>query len=100
MSGSAPIIVITEKQQAVLGEFAASRTIAVSLAQRSKIILMAFDRIHNDEIAESVGLNRNQVGVWRHRWKAERQISRLSRPPVDRPRTHAAYARQQSLTGR
>ena len=30
---------------------------------------MAFERVHDDEIAESVGLNRNQVGVWRHRWK-------------------------------
>lgn len=63
MSGSAPNIVITEKQQSVLSEFASSRTISVSLAQRSKIILMAFERIHNDEIAEAVGLNRNQVGV-------------------------------------
>jgi transposase len=70
MSGSAPIIVITEKQSTILNEFAASRTVAVSLAQRSKIILMAFERTHNDKIAEAVGLNRNQVGVWRHRWKA------------------------------
>ena len=70
MFGSAPIIVITEKQQSVLSEFAASRTISVSLGQRSKIILMAFERIHNDEIAKAVGLNQNQVGVWRHRWKA------------------------------
>jgi hypothetical protein len=51
MSGSAPIIIITEKQQSVLSEFAVSRTISVSLAQRSKIVLMAFDRVHNDEIA-------------------------------------------------
>ena len=70
MSGSSLFIVITEKQQSVLSEFAASRTISVSLAQRSKIVSMAFERIHNDEIAEAVGLNRNQVGVWRHRWKA------------------------------
>ena len=70
MSGSAPIIVITEKQQSVLSEFADSRSVSVSIAQRSKIVLMAFDRVHNDEIAVEVGLNRNQVGVWRHRWKA------------------------------
>ena len=56
MSGSAPIIIITEKQQSVLSEFAVSRTISVSLAQRSKIVLMAFDRVHNDEIAVAVGL--------------------------------------------
>jgi DNA-directed RNA polymerase specialized sigma24 family protein len=76
MSGSAPIIVITEKQQAVLSEFAAARTISVSLAQRSKIILLAFDRIHNDEIAETVGLNRNQVGVWRHRCKKTKKTEK------------------------
>ena len=63
MSGSAPIIVITEKQQSVLSEFADSRSVSVSIAQRSKIVLMAFDRVHNDEIAVEVGLNRNQVGV-------------------------------------
>ena len=69
MSGSAPLIVITEKQSAILNEFASSRSVPVSLAQRSKIILMAFDRVHNDEIAKAVDLNRNQVGIWRHRWK-------------------------------
>ncbi len=70
MSGSAPIIIITEKQSAILNEFAASRSVSVSLAQRSRIVLMAFERVHNDEIAKEVGINRNQVGMWRHRWKA------------------------------
>jgi len=70
MSGSAPIIIITEKQSATLNEFAASRSVSVSLSQRSRIVLMAFERVHNDEIAKVVGINRNQVGMWRHRWKA------------------------------
>ena len=70
MSGSAPIIIITEKQSAILNEFAVSRTESVSLVQRSKIVLMAFERVHNDVISDVVGLNRNQVGIWRHRWKA------------------------------
>ena len=39
MSGSAPLIIITEKQSAVPNEFASSRSDPVSLAQRSKIIL-------------------------------------------------------------
>lgn len=30
---------------------------------------MAFERVHNDEIAKEVRINRNQVGMWRHRWK-------------------------------
>jgi transposase len=69
MSGSAPIIIITEKQSAILNEFAVSRSVSVSLAQRSKIVVMAFERVHNDEIAQVVDLHRNHVGVWRHRWK-------------------------------
>jgi hypothetical protein len=70
MSGSAPIIIITEKQSAILNEFAASRSVSVSLSQRSQIVLMAFERVHNNDIAKKVGINRNQVGMWRHRWKA------------------------------
>jgi transposase len=69
MPGSSPVIIITEKQSVILNEFASSRTVAVSLAQRSKIVLMAFEKVHNDQIAGQVGLNRNQVGIWRHRWK-------------------------------
>ena len=71
MSGRAPIIIITEKQQEILKEFATARTVQVDISKRSKIILLAFERTLNEDIAEKVDLNRNQVGRWRNRWKDE-----------------------------
>jgi hypothetical protein len=59
MSGSAPMIIITDKQLIFLSEFAVFGTISVSLAQRSLLILMALDRVHHDKIAVAVGLNQN-----------------------------------------
>ena len=69
MSGRAPIIIVTEKQFEILKEFAAARTVQVDVSQRSKIVLLAFERKLNEDIAKSVDLNRNQVGQWRNRWK-------------------------------
>ena len=69
MPGRAAKVVITEKQQVILQEFAHSRTESLALVQRAKIILLAFEKHRNEEIAPLVGLNRNQVGVWRMRWR-------------------------------
>lgn len=70
MPGQAAKVVITEKQQVILREFASSRGVAAATSQRAKIILLAFEKTFNEEIAEQVGLNRNQVGIWRKRWQA------------------------------
>ncbi len=61
-------VVITEEQQRILRELAASRTCPKFLSQRSRIILMAFERYKNDEIGAAVGLERHAVGPWRRRW--------------------------------
>jgi len=68
MPGSAPRIRITERQQKVLRDIAHSRTAAVRLVQRATIILMAFDKIDNQDIAGEIELNRNAIGRWRRRW--------------------------------
>lgn len=70
MPGQAAKVIITEKQQQVLGEFSRSRSESPMIVQRAKIILLAFEGRLNQAIAEEVGLVRNQVGVWRRRWKA------------------------------
>lgn len=44
MSGSAPMIIITDKQLIFLSEFAVFGTISVSLAQRSLLILIIRSR--------------------------------------------------------
>ena len=52
MPGKAAKVIVTEKQQAILESFSKSRSVSVSLAQRSKIIVLAFDG-HNNETIET-----------------------------------------------
>ena len=39
--------------------------------QRAKIVLMAAEAISSPKIAAAVGVNRNQVDVWKHRYRDE-----------------------------
>jgi transposase len=68
MPGKAAKTVITERQQEILRTFSRSTTASSRLRQRSSIILMAFEGLLNQEIAEAVGLVYRQVGRWRRRW--------------------------------
>ena len=69
MPGTAAKIQLSEKQQIVLQELSRSRTFAQCVVQRSTIILRGFQGLLNEEIAVEVKLNRQQVGVWRQRWR-------------------------------
>jgi transposase len=69
MPGQAAKIIITEKQQDVLQTFARSHTAPKRLVQRAQIILWAFEGKRNLAIAQAVGLDRRQVGLWRRRWR-------------------------------
>lgn len=69
MPGKAAKIVITERQEVLLRELAVGRRSEVRLAQRARIILLAFEKHTNEEISEVVGLNPDQVGCWRRRWQ-------------------------------
>ena len=69
MPGTAAKIIVTEKQHAILESFAKSRSVKVSLAQRSKIILLGFDGHNNEQIEALVGLQHDAVGRWRRRWR-------------------------------
>jgi hypothetical protein len=68
MSGKAAKIMITEKQQAILQQIANAATATVRHAQRARIILEAYQRKFNSDIAAKVRLDRRQVGLWRRRW--------------------------------
>lgn len=69
MPGTAAKIRISEKQQIILQELSRSRTVAQGVVQRATIILRGFQGLLNEEIAGEVKLNRQQVGVWRQRWR-------------------------------
>lgn len=45
-----------------------SGTCPQALAQRARIILMAFDGHTNQAIAAALGLERHAIASWRHRW--------------------------------
>ena len=70
-SGKAARVVITERQQAVLQQLSRSTTVAFRLRQRAQLILLAFEKRLNRDIAETVQLGTNQVGAWRRRWQHE-----------------------------
>ena len=69
MAGTAAKITITEKQEKLLQELSKSRTVGKCVAQRAMIILLGFAGLFNEDIAPQVGLNRQQVGIWRQRWR-------------------------------
>jgi len=69
MSGKAARILVSEKQYEELLRITNATTASQRLIQRARIILLAFQRRRNEDIADEVKLNRKQVGLWRRRWK-------------------------------
>ena len=68
MPGKAAKITITERQQEILQTLRNAVTAPSRLRQRASLILLAFERRRNDEIAQEVGLAQGPVGLWRRRW--------------------------------
>lgn len=77
MAGSAAKVVISERQQEVLRKLSTATTVAVRLAQRATIILLAFSGLSNQDIEAQIGLGQQQVGLWRRRW--QKNFNRLIR---------------------
>lgn len=69
MPGTAAKVTVSEKQWVVLEEFRRSRSVSKCIQQRATVVLLAFEGLLNEEIAPEVGLNPQQVGVWRQRWR-------------------------------
>lgn len=69
MPGTAAKVTVSEKQWAILDELSRSRSFPEGVKRRATIIVLAFQGLLNEEIAPQVGLNRQQVGVWRQRWR-------------------------------
>src|SRR5664280_501073 len=69
MSGKAAKIMLTEEQHAILQQIILATTASQRLAQRARLIVLAFDGVFNGAIGGVIGLHRKQVGLWRRRWK-------------------------------
>jgi putative transposase len=68
MPGRARKLIVTERQQSLLQTMVRSGTCPQAVAQRARMILLAFDGLSNEDIAKQVGCERHAVGPWRHRW--------------------------------
>jgi transposase len=68
MPGKAAKVTVTERQHELLLALRNASTAPSHLRQRAAVILLAFDGLRNDEIADRIGLGRFQVGRWRRRW--------------------------------
>ena len=68
MPGKTAKVTITERQHDILRTIQNAATASSQLRQRAAIILLAFDRQGNPQIAAQVGLSRRQVSLWRRRW--------------------------------
>ena len=89
MPGKTAKVTITERQHDVLRTIQNAPTASSRLRQRAAIILLAFDRQGNPQIAAQVGLSRRQVSLWRRRWADARD--RLIR--IECLESHAAFRR-------
>lgn len=69
MPGMAAKVVITERQQEVLQAMVWSRSCPQGLAHRAEIILLAFEGLKNEPIAERLNGERHGIGTWRRRWQ-------------------------------
>ncbi len=70
MPGKAAKVSFSERQMEMLEEIVASKRASVRLVERAQIVLLAYQKRNNEQISEIVGLNPQQVSVWRRRWKA------------------------------
>lgn len=69
MSGKAARIRLTDTMYNTLEKLSNQPTIGIGILTRVSIILLAFKKMSNLEIAKIVDLDRRQVGLWRRRWR-------------------------------
>lgn len=76
-------IVLSAEEREELEKLARGRKVAVRVAERARIVLLAANGKQNQEIAKTCGVTRRTVGVWRRRF-AEKRVTGLLK---DAPRT-------------
>ena len=81
-----PALSITGEERAELERRAQGEACSRRRAQRARIVLLAAEGLPNRQIARLVGLNQNQVGMWRKRFAATGIAGLEDRPRPGRPR--------------
>ena len=68
MPRTAEAIILTEKEQTIINEWAKSKTLPVRIVQRARIIQMAAQNYENIQIASNLGISHPTVQLWRDRF--------------------------------
>ena len=61
-------VVVTPRQRRILEPLARARSAPQQLVERCRIVLMSAEGRENADQAEALGVNRQRVRRWRHRW--------------------------------
>ena len=72
--GKAAKVVVTDRQLAILNELADARGTPRGLAQRARIIVLASGKMLNEDIEKIVRLHHDAVGLWRRRYRDNREL--------------------------
>jgi transposase len=80
-----PRLRITMQEREELERRVSDPTASRRMAQRAQIVLLAADGMPNRQIADVVGLNQNQVGMWRKRYAAVGMLGLNDMPRPGRP---------------
>ncbi|HWN12203.1 MAG TPA: IS630 family transposase [Pyrinomonadaceae bacterium] len=89
----AVLVSLSAEEREELEKLARGRKVAVRVAERARIVLLAAEGKQNQEIAEICGATRRTVGVWRRRF-AEKRVSGILKdaPRAGRQRSIGAEA--------
>jgi transposase len=87
----------TTEDLRVLRRWAQASSVAASLAQRAKLLLLAAEGISNTAIAQQLGITRPTVIAWRQRYTREGLDGLADRPRPGRPQTVRRDRRAQIL---
>ena len=89
MSRKAVSIELTAAEESTLRGRGGMRHAPVSTVQRARIVLAARDGQTNEAIAQSLGMDRRSVALWRRRFADERLAGLEDRPRAGRPTTYS-----------
>jgi hypothetical protein len=89
MSGprSGRVVEVGDEARAALEAVTRQTTVAVGLARRARIVLLAADEVPLDRIARQLGVDRNVVRTWVDRYRVGGLAALEDRPRSGRPRT-------------
>jgi transposase len=83
-----PVLEITQAERVELTRRVRAHTTTQRALKRARIVLACADGVPLRQIAQDVGMDQHQVGVWRRRFEADRLAGLEDKARSGRPRTY------------